>query len=101
MCVLRAHGGAGYTFGAFAILVALPSGKKKTVVPSYVPEACQSLAPLPPQPQAQARRAREAPTRSPGPGPTQFAVTLRNVVDTAAGSAAELCQWVDLPVLLL
>ena len=27
-CVLRAHGGAGYTFGALAILVVLPPGKK-------------------------------------------------------------------------
>ena len=26
--VLRAHGGADYTFGAFAILVVLPPGKK-------------------------------------------------------------------------
>ena len=28
--VLRAHGGAGYTFGAFSLLVVLPSGKKKS-----------------------------------------------------------------------
>ena len=31
--VLRAHGGADYTFGAFAILVVLPPGKNP-VVPS-------------------------------------------------------------------
>ena len=28
VCVLRAHNGAGYTFGALAILVVLPPGKK-------------------------------------------------------------------------
>ena len=29
-CVLRAHGGAGYNFGALAILVVLPPGKKRS-----------------------------------------------------------------------
>lgn len=52
LCVLRAHGGAGYTFGALAILVVLPPGRKPSRAQLSQKRAGHRLCHPPPGPAA-------------------------------------------------